>query len=494
MLKRQSFLFLIKMFLGISLFMGCSSARQNICSLRREHADWDLAHFNYNTPCEHLTLTLDEIISIALKNDLDLYVRKQRIRVQREIASAEALTLLPDLNLEMELSHRDNTPASYSRTLGQKDPDPITYGTSSEKTTFRGSIGLLWNVLDFGISYFRSRQECDRIKLLTYEYERAKQNLILQIVRTYWRAATSKFAIKTAIPLIEELKEYRDYLKKQISDDIYLKATSAYANLARFYQREIQLRGFNDRTDSSDPTQGYEKEYENAILDLASFMGMRPGTTFDIVVDEDFPYNVTLPKVDSLEDVALMWRPELYQNDVQAFITQDEVKIALLQQFPTLRFFDTQFFDRNKYLLHNSWLIAGVDLAWNLLSIPYYRALQNVAIQQIELVRRDRLLLSMGILVQVNLARILYDQNKEQYLLSANNAIAQDKLSKIIALQAHLGKQSEFDGLNARIDAVLAKVNSMKVYGELQNSIETINNAIGFPRYYKTEGTSKIDE
>ncbi|CRX38712.1 TolC family protein [Estrella lausannensis] len=470
---------------------GCTSSGCGVTERERFcHAAYDVAYLEANELPPGSVLDLDEIIAIALQNDLDLEVLRQRIRIQREVATADTLSMLPELNLEADISQRSNSAASTSRTVrtnGGLSPASV----SSDKTNFQASVGVLWNLLDFGLSYYQARQSANRINLDYLEYQRAKQNIILRVVRSYWKAASAKFAIDTAIPLIGELREQREKLRKQIDEGIYLSDVDAYGKLARYYQREIQLKGFNDRTDSSDPTQGYEKEYENALVDLASAMGMRPGTTFEIVFDNDFAYEVDIPSETDLENIALMKRTELYQNDTQLKISKDEVKKAILRQFPTARLFDTEFYNQNRFLVHRDWLTAGAGIAWDLLSIPYYHSLQQVAEDEVGLVRRDRLVLSMGILVQVNLGRILYEQNKEQYLLSLHNSLAQEKLMQSIHLQAKLGKRSESDDINARIDAALAKVNTMKVYAELQNSVEFLNNAIGLPRYFKVESNSR---
>jgi len=466
---------------------GCRYQKElGMHSARYEHAVFDLSFFDENTKCITKKLTLDEIIEIAINNDLDLEVKRQRIRVQREIATAEALNMLPDLIFDGEFSKRDNSPAATSLNLEPPHSPLSPPSISSDKTSLFGNVSLIWNLLDFGLSFYTARQTAHQINIDYLEYERAKQNLILRVVRAYWKAASSYNAIITAIPLVQELRAQRELLKDQISEGIYLSDIDAYSKLARFYQREIQLKGFNDRNDSSDPTQGYEKEYENALADLGSFMGVRPGFHFEVVFDfQDLPFEVVIPSEEELEGMALMYRPELYQNDTQLLITRDDVRKALLQQFPALSFFDTAFYDRNTFLVNHTWLLAGIELTWNLLKTPHYFFEQRRFEKEVGFVKRERLFLSMGIIVQVNLGRILSDQNKEQYLLVRNTSYAQEKLTDIVHRQALLGKKSESDDLNARVDAALAKVNAMKVYAELQNSLETLNNAVGMPRYYK---------
>jgi phosphomannomutase len=46
--------------------------------------------------------------------------------------------------------------------------------------------------------------------------------------------------------------------------------------------------------------------------------------------------------------------------------------------------------------------------------------------------------------------------------------------------------------LQSQIDAALALNNASKIYAELQNTLEQLNNAIGLPRYYQMEKMGNV--
>jgi hypothetical protein len=294
------------------LLSGCCRSPQQLADLRACKAEEDKESLNENIDLPDHCLTLNDIIEITLRNNLDLAVKAQQYAIQRETVTRTALNMLPQLNVNMDWSYRNNSPAATGLIVTDTKPPfpPIQPEVTSQRRTYQWNIGLLWNLLDFGLSYFRSQIECDRLVVSAMDYERTRQNLILNAVRIYWRAIIAKKAVEIAAPFMVELTRQRLILENFLEHQFYLSKDQIYAKLNRFYQREFQLSGFNDRTDSSDPTQGYAKEYENALLDLSSLMGIRAGVQFELCQVDDFPFKLDFGDINTLEETALLNRPE----------------------------------------------------------------------------------------------------------------------------------------------------------------------------------------
>ena len=62
-------------------------------------------------------LTLNQCIEIALKNNLQARISELELEVQNEFQTAEALGMLPQLNINNNFTARSNTPASSSEKL-----------------------------------------------------------------------------------------------------------------------------------------------------------------------------------------------------------------------------------------------------------------------------------------------------------------------------------------------------------------------------------------
>jgi outer membrane protein TolC len=476
-------------FLLMLFLTGCCRYSDEISVERACKAEEDVErlHANINLP-DHC-LSLDDIIEIAISNNLDLAVRAQEYAIQRETATRAAFRMLPELNTNIDLNYRNNSPAASDQVVSKtKPPLPLTPPeVGSQQRTYQWNIGLVWNLLDFGLSYFQAQVECDRLIVAAMEYERTKQNIILNAVRLYWRAIIAKKAVDIAATQIAELSRQRLALEKLLEDQFYLSKDQLLRKLYTIYQREFQLKGFNDRTDSSDPTQGYEKEYENALLDLASLMGIVPRVDFELCEVDDFPYRVDFGEISNLENVALRNRPELYRYDAEEDASTENIYAAILQELPGIQIFREFFHDDNKFLVNKSWWLIGMHSLWDLFSIPahYYESI--IGEEGEELARRNRLVQSIAVLSQVNLSEVLYEQNLEQYLMAKRIADTLADLVDISSKEKDVGKVGGADLLQTSIEAALARINQFKIYAELQNSIEQMNNAIGLPRYYQSK-------
>jgi outer membrane protein TolC len=158
----------------------------------------------------------------------------------------------------------------------------------------------------------------------------------------------------------------------------------------------------------------------------------------------------------------------------------------MIQQFPALRLFDGYNYDSNPFLLHRNWYLAGVNVAWNLLDFPSNIMGHVIATDTVERARRNRLLISQGVLSQVSLAHIQFDQNREQFIIALKVYKANRAIADLAESEAQVGKKSKLEALQSKIDTALALNNVQKIYAELQSNLEQLNNSIGLPRYYQT--------
>jgi outer membrane protein TolC len=148
-------------------------------------------------------LTLAEATARAIK-----YQGEHRQRRMEEAASAAQLDvakwdLLPKLMLNAGYSWRNNEAFGFGFT-----PDgtiAVNPSASQERTHGTSSIGLAWNLLDFGVSYFKARQLADQ-KLITEERRRkAVQTLMHDVRVAWWRAEAAERLLPAADRLLGEI-------------------------------------------------------------------------------------------------------------------------------------------------------------------------------------------------------------------------------------------------------------------------------------------------
>lgn len=475
--------------MALSLSASCTPTTKELEKERLANSVVDITWLDDLPPDLDEPLTLDRIIEIALSKNLELFIQKETYQLQEDLAEKARWALLPELTVNFTDSRRSNSPASYSIFL---DPTKNTatkpiYSVGSPKHVQNWDFGFLWNVLDFGVSYFRARQQSDKVASAYYEYDRIRNSVILRAIGSYWRAVAAKQALDRANMLLPEMNAQTDKLMNEIDKRLYITKDQALGKVVFFLQREIEVRGFNDRNDSSDPTQGYGKEYEAALLDLAALMQLPPGAEFSVYVPEDdLPYEVKLPDLNDLFGIALANRPELYSKDLEYKVTADDVKIAFIQSFPSLQLFNQDNWSSNPFLYKNRWYQAGMRVAWNLFDLPQHFMDIKAGTDSEEKILRERLFLSQGILSQVSLAYIQYSQNVEQYVLAQKVAKASFAVADLDEMESKVGKKSKLEALQSKVNAYLALNNAGKIFAELQTNLEQLNNSLGLPRYFTT--------
>jgi outer membrane protein TolC len=99
-------------------------------------------------------------------------------------------------------------------------------------------------------------------------------------------------------------------------------------------------------------------------------------------------------------------------------------------------------------------------------------------------IQYERLALSIGVLTQVNLAWIDYQNSRLEFDLIRQLAEVNHNLVEAVNLRVSVGELNAYDVLvEYKYDAILSKVEALKAYGDMRTAIEQINTSIGIPFY-----------
>jgi outer membrane protein TolC len=425
-------------------------------------------------------MTFEQIVEIAVIQNLELKVKQLETAIQREFATGAKLDMLPELLYTGEMSYRNNNTGSASESLVPGIP-PAPPSISSEQYTQRWNITLTWSLLDFGISYFKSRQEANRALIKDFEREKLKQNMILDLSFQYWNA----------IAALEGLKNTEEYLKNLKKHEIAIvKATNS-----RLMPRTSLLRLQDQILDREYKLKGYERDYHFAMGELKRLMGLPPSVEFELDYERTRNLDLELPHVMALEEIALQQRPELYSFDLEEKISADEVRIAFLNLLPGSSLFAGYFYDENRFLVHNYWNVVGLKTAWDLLSIPTTMSRGKAAKVQIALAKKNRLALSLAAITQVNLAYLLFLDERDRYALALE--IEENKIRQLkdAELKRKAGRFDIEDVLQVEydIDSLDAVIQAWRTYSDVNYALEQLNNALGIPLYFKTGPGGDLD-
>ena len=261
----------VPLILSLLATSGCISPIPNYCVERDHHAEYDAEELENNVRVPDHPLTLEEVLGIAMMRNLDIQLQRMEEVFQSEKVFAQKLRMLPDGIGTADMNNRDNNPAWFSRTVNLPGgPGPIgpfaTQSTSKWQRTY--DLTAAWNVIDFGLSYVRTQQEKNRFLLLEQKNLRARQNIVLDIFRAYYRAIVAQQAIVQSKVLIEALQKRQESLKAQISEQI-VSEMQGLVNENRLLDLQIKLYAFDN-------------EYKSAMTELLVLMGVVPGSCFTL--------------------------------------------------------------------------------------------------------------------------------------------------------------------------------------------------------------------
>ncbi|MGB0721409.1 MAG: TolC family protein [Gammaproteobacteria bacterium] len=343
-------------------------------------------------------LTLKEVIDIGLRNNLDLRIALFEREISDDDALARRLETLPDLEANAGVQGRDKYEGtdSYNFVTGNV-ASSNTVSEFRDKAT--ASLQLTWNVLDFGVSYVRSRQAQLQVEVLEMRRRRQEQLLALELTEAYWKAALAEDALDYVRKVEAELQAQKGAIERSVND----------GGLDPIAGKEVEKRILDIALSLRD----LQADIASARLDLARLMGLKQTTEFRLAREPIRPILAELPRpenlnTDYLEDYALIHRPELFEQDLTKRIQRDEVRAAMLSMFPSLNFSLSGNYDSNALLHSQTWALAGANVGWNLLRLPALYAQKKSAERGLALTNVQRLQVTVAVLTQVHISRLDY--------------------------------------------------------------------------------------
>lgn len=402
-------------------------------------------------------ITLEEALARALKHNLDHRIKAMEVAIAQGEADLAHWDLLPRVVANAGYTGRSNEAASNSLTLssGEESQDPTT---STEKGTMTADLSMAWNVLDFGVSYLRARQQADR-RLIAEERRRKVVQSFVQDVRYAWWKALGADRL---LPRVEVLHaETRSALE------------DSRAIQKRGLQPPVQALEYQmSLLETLRQIGSLQRDLVLAKTELGSLMGLLPGTPFEIARPEGEPKTPTIPdSLDKLQEEALRSRPELREEDYNERIGVAETRKAILRMLPGLEMTGGLQYSDNHFLVSQSWMEGGLKLSWNLVNLASGPPNLRLSEAREALTRKRRLALSMAVLTQVNVGWIRFRQAKEDYELARelHDVAAQLRTQSETARAAKA--ETGLETIRRASRAVFMELQRDVAYAELQHAV-----------------------
>jgi len=441
---------------------GCAE-RLPQAELRLRHLEADLAK-SRRTPPPPSPLDLEMAVAYALEHNLALWATAQEREIQEEMVNRTRLDMLPGLVAEAEASRRSAPHAAYS--------EDVESGRKSSRATFSAEVearrfdaAAVWHLLDFGLTFLRAQQAADRAAMAAERWNRARQTLVLDVIRAYWQAVVLRDISRHAAQRRQEIAAMLASVRTAVAE----KALSEVEGLKReapLLEQDARLRR-------------HEAEYAEAVAALADLLGAPPGAWVE-PKDETFPPTpAEAPDVAALCAEALRQRPELREKDLEQRISATEARAAIIRWLPSPSLFGRWDRDLDAYLYRHEWTTAGLRVAWDLLRLPHAIQDRRLALGQAELAARQRQALAAGILIQVHIAAMAYEAAWEQERMARQTADVRSKLAQAVAGMAKEGSANEAEVLDQNLRWLASRSQWLMAYANLMTSRARLLHSIG---------------
>lgn len=428
-------------------------------------------------------VTLEEAIARALKYNLEQRVRMLEQSLAAGELEAGKFDMLPKLMANAGYSWRDNYGSRYSAPY--TDPTDYTENDfsdvdiSSEKAHETADLVLSWSLLDFGASYYTAKQNADKL-LIANEKRRKAMHTLMQNVRTaYWRALAAE-------QLSDRVRQTILDAEKALQDSIKLAEERVRApDESLRYQRNL--------LENLRLLESVERELASARIELASLIGLMPGTRFKL--QEPAAHAAPLGvDIEQLEARALLQNADLREQFFNARIAAQDTRKALLKLLPGISFEYGGYYDNDRYLIDEQWRAAGVKVSYNLFNLISAPSRMQATERNEALAEARRMALQMSVLTQVHLAQHQYNDALRQFGRA-------DQIYKVDAQMEEIVRgrfQSKMAGEQARISAnvttILSELRRYQSMAKVQESIGRLQASIGLePQLNSLDSTSLQD-
>ena len=428
----------------------------------------EIAELEIDTSLKNIDL--HTAIAIAVRNNRDLRISVMESALANSQRDLQKFDMLPDIALNAGYSEFTELQPSTSVTVVRdSEPAPDLDGTQSYTVSRdRGQrtrgIEFTWNALDFGLSYIRAGQQADRY-LIAKELERkAIQNITRDIIRSYWKAQASENLLKKLNPLLKRVET-------ALADSQYIEELLISAPMdSLLYQKEL--------LDVQRTLQTQQRALINSKNELATLMGLLPGEKFTLAENNTYLTNVNMD-IQSMEEIALLARPELMESRYQKRISSKDTRAAMLALIPSLKFNAAYGYTNNNYLLNQDTTEYGASIGGNLFDIFSIGATRKASKANEEVLAERHLAIAMTVLSQVHLSNINYDLAIEEYDTAQRYLDVAQRISKQVQNAQKVSRFGELEVIREEASLLVAELRKDLAFSEMQHSIGQIYASIG---------------
>ena len=452
--------------LSALLIGGCTvktlSLKQKEVQARIEY---DLSKMFENQEPITQSITLWDAIARALKYNIEHRVQLMEIALAERLLDVSNYTMLPDLLLAAGYNKRDSNSGGLYQSLltGQETLEPSTTERRGYSTV---SLNMVLNVLDFGVSQAIAEQKGNEVLIARERRRGIIQNIVKEVQEAYWYAVAAQRLLPPLQAMLKNIQSALRRYKRVEAQNIQNLETALY------YQKRL--------LETARKLVKLSEKLSLAKTLLATLINLPPGTPYEVEIPPKYELPDLQTPLEELESKALFNQPALREADYLKRIGKLEVKKAIRRMFPGLSITIGGNYSSNKFLYHQSRVNAGLQVSWNLLHIfTTGQAAKKAAQAQVILAEHRRMALSMAILTQLWISYQRYQLALENFNLSQELYIVNNKLARLANQSPSNQIQDELEMMFAHANTLISQINQDLAYAQLHATLANIHQIIG---------------
>ncbi|MDO8932989.1 MAG: TolC family protein [Rhodocyclaceae bacterium] len=411
-------------------------------------------------------ISLEEAIARGLKYNLDRRARMMEEAIAFNQLDVSKYDMLPKLVASAGYRSRSEFATSSSIDSVTGLPSLANPSISSDKDHATSDLGLTWNLLDFGLSYSTAKQNADRA-LIAVERRRKAMHILVQDVRTaFWRTASAQKLrddVKAAIGIAEDaLADARKAEEERLRSPLD----------SLRYQRQV--------LENLRLLETIDQELSTARVELANLINVPLAVGLKVAEPgEALSKRMLELPIEAMEDVAIAKNADLREQFYNTRIASEETRKTLLRLFPSVSFNFNVKNDNDKFLVHNSWNEAGVQLSFGLLNLLSAPTQMRLAEAGIALADQRRVATQMAILAQMHIARLQYANAIQQYQRSDTIWKVDDRISRHTTNREQADAQSKLDKVANNTATILSQLRRYQALAQAHAAASRLQATLG---------------
>jgi len=426
-------------------------------------------------------LTLELAIAMALKYNLENRVRMLEELVANQQLRMTETEMLPNLAARAGYSDRDNINASRSISIstGQESLEP---STSQEQAQSNASATYTWNLLDFGASYLRAKQDADRYLIAQKAREKVMLSLVNEVRNAYWQAVA-----------MEQMRDELDHISAKVDEQVGYWEAVREERLRPPISVLMDIRALIETQQQLDEVR---RSIDTASARLANLINARDFRQINFPKNPDFPtLSALTTDIEALELIALRNSTDYASEIYKVRIDQLESRRAMIQLLPGLEFSYGENYNDNEFLLNKRWGQFGFNLTGDLTRLMFAQRIRKFRETNEQLTITRKLAINMAVITSVHIAWQDY-QNAWDRLERADHLKEIDGLISILTDNAQANQaESGATSIQTALKAFRSNIKQAQAYADLQRAFGAFVASIGInpvPENYQAIPAPKL--